>query len=70
MNIEENIDILNSNYIASKNMLKFSVREENGVYSLFVDDIKLTDGTVDELNKTVDILRIVFREAILNRGRL
>lgn len=70
MNIEENIDILNSNYIASKNMLKFSIKEKNGVYVLFVDDIKLTEGTVEELNKIVDILRVVFREAVLNRGRI
>lgn len=65
MSIEENIDTLNSNYIASKNLLKFSVKEENGVYLLFVDDTKLMDDTAEELNKTV-----VFREAILNRGRI
>lgn len=67
MNIKENIDSLNSNYIASKNLLKFSIKEENGVYSLFVDDTKLMNGTAEELNKTVDILRVVFREAVLNR---
>ena len=70
MNIEENIDILNSNYITSKNLLKFRKKKKNGVYVLFVDDIKLTEGTVEELNKIVDILRVVFREAVLNRGRI
>ena len=69
MAIEESINILNSNYIASKNLLKFSIKEENGVYSLFVDDTELAVGNFDEVIKIVDILRVVFREAVLNRGR-
>ena len=69
MAIEEIIEILNSNYIASKNLLKFSIKEENGVYSLFVDDTELAVGNFDEVIKIVDILRVVFREAVLNRGR-